>query len=128
MLKATLVEFLAGRRAGAEWCVVWLLWEGCPGPEKEAEKPVSVVPAHAWDGLRMASRLLCSHRLNWSSLAPSWLRHRQLGLQAKDQNFMLEDSAFWIFGGSVHYFRVPRAYWRDRLLKMKACGLNTLTT
>uniref|UniRef100_A0A4X1V7J6 Beta-galactosidase n=1 Tax=Sus scrofa TaxID=9823 RepID=A0A4X1V7J6_PIG len=76
----------------------------------------------------MASRLLCSHRLNWSSLAPSWLRHRQLGLQAKDQNFMLEDSAFWIFGGSVHYFRVPRAYWRDRLLKMKACGLNTLTT
>uniref|UniRef100_A0A8D1VUS0 Beta-galactosidase n=1 Tax=Sus scrofa TaxID=9823 RepID=A0A8D1VUS0_PIG len=74
------------------------------------------------------SMLLCSHRLNWSSLAPSWLRHRQLGLQAKDQNFMLEDSAFWIFGGSVHYFRVPRAYWRDRLLKMKACGLNTLTT
>uniref|UniRef100_A0A4X1V9T8 Beta-galactosidase n=1 Tax=Sus scrofa TaxID=9823 RepID=A0A4X1V9T8_PIG len=74
----------------------------------------------------------CDHevarRLNWSSLAPSWLRHRQLGLQAKDQNFMLEDSAFWIFGGSVHYFRVPRAYWRDRLLKMKACGLNTLTT
>lgn len=128
MLKATLVEFLAGRRAGAEWCVVWLLWEGCPGPEEEAEKPISVVPAHAWDGLRMASRLLCSHRLNWSSLAPSWLRHRQLGLQAKDQNFMLEDSAFWIFGGSVHYFRVPRAYWRDRLLKMKACGLNTLTT
>ncbi|XP_057605431.1 beta-galactosidase-1-like protein 2 [Hippopotamus amphibius kiboko] len=41
---------------------------------------------------------------------------------------MLEDSAFWIFGGSVHYFRVPREYWRDRLLKMKACGLNTLTT
>ncbi|XP_013835056.1 beta-galactosidase-1-like protein 2 isoform X3 [Sus scrofa] len=71
---------------------------------------------------------LVLRRLNWSSLAPSWLRHRQLGLQAKDQNFMLEDSAFWIFGGSVHYFRVPRAYWRDRLLKMKACGLNTLTT
>ncbi|KAG7240916.1 hypothetical protein INR49_026214 [Caranx melampygus] len=30
--------------------------------------------------------------------------------------------------GSIHYFRVPRAYWRDRLLKMKACGINTLTT
>lgn len=41
---------------------------------------------------------------------------------------MLEDSTFWILGGSVHYFRVPKAYWRDRLLKMKACGLNTLTT
>ncbi|XP_023677815.1 beta-galactosidase-1-like protein 2 isoform X2 [Paramormyrops kingsleyae] len=28
----------------------------------------------------------------------------------------------------MHYFRVPRAYWSDRLLKMKACGINTLTT
>ncbi|XP_063527712.1 beta-galactosidase-1-like protein 2 isoform X2 [Pongo pygmaeus] len=67
-------------------------------------------------------------RLDWSTLAPLWLRHRQLGLQAKGWNFMLEDSTFWIFGGSIHYFRVPREYWRDRLLKMKACGLNTLTT
>ncbi|XP_008579617.1 PREDICTED: beta-galactosidase-1-like protein 2 [Galeopterus variegatus] len=41
---------------------------------------------------------------------------------------MLEDSTFLILGGSMHYFRVPREYWRDRLLKMKACGLNTLTT
>ncbi|XP_029065511.1 beta-galactosidase-1-like protein 2 isoform X3 [Monodon monoceros] len=67
-------------------------------------------------------------RVNWHRLTPLWLRHRRLGLQAKGQNFMLEDSAFWIFGGSVHYFRVPREYWRDRLLKVKACGLNTLTT
>lgn len=66
--------------------------------------------------------------MDWSALVPLWLRHRQLGLQAKGWNFMLEDSTFWIFGGSIHYFRVPREYWRDRLLKMKACGLNTLTT
>ncbi|XP_058400750.1 beta-galactosidase-1-like protein 2 isoform X6 [Diceros bicornis minor] len=74
----------------------------------------------------------CDHevaqRLNWRNLISPWLRHRQSGLQAKGQNFMLEDSTFWIFGGSVHYFRVPKEYWRDRLLKMKACGLNTLTT
>nr|XP_051690460.1 beta-galactosidase-1-like protein 2 isoform X5 [Oryctolagus cuniculus] len=69
-----------------------------------------------------------ARRFNWSTLIPLWLRHRQLGLQAKGQNFMLEDSTFWIFGGSMHYFRVPKEYWRDRLLKMKACGLNTLTT
>nr|XP_035121055.2 beta-galactosidase-1-like protein 2 isoform X5 [Callithrix jacchus] len=67
-------------------------------------------------------------RLDWSTLVPLWLRHRHLGLQAKGWNFMLEDSTFWIFGGSIHYFRVPKEYWRDRLLKMKACGLNTLTT
>nr|XP_008019789.1 beta-galactosidase-1-like protein 2 isoform X1 [Chlorocebus sabaeus] len=69
-----------------------------------------------------------ARRADWSALVPLWLRHRQLGLQAKGWNFMLEDSTFWIFGGSIHYFRVPKEYWRDRLLKMKACGLNTLTT
>ncbi|XP_077619815.1 beta-galactosidase-1-like protein 2 [Crocuta crocuta] len=74
----------------------------------------------------------CDHkvaqRLDWYNMVPAWLRHRKSGLQANGQHFMLEDSTFWIFGGSVHYFRVPKAYWRDRLLKMKACGLNTLTT
>ncbi|XP_023559598.1 beta-galactosidase-1-like protein 2 isoform X2 [Octodon degus] len=71
---------------------------------------------------------LVLRRLDWSTLIPPWLRHRRLGLQAKGQDFVLEDTTFRIFGGSIHYFRVPRAYWRDRLLKMKACGLNTLTT
>lgn len=67
-------------------------------------------------------------RLDWRRLVSPWLRHRQAGLHVKGRNFVLEDSTFRIFGGSVHYFRVPKAYWRDRLLKMKACGLNTLTT
>ncbi|XP_070328994.1 beta-galactosidase-1-like protein 2 isoform X3 [Odocoileus virginianus] len=67
-------------------------------------------------------------RLNWSGLGASLLWRRHLGLRADGQNFKLENSAFWIFGGSIHYFRVPRAYWRDRLLKLRACGLNTLTT
>ncbi|OBS59551.1 hypothetical protein A6R68_09322, partial [Neotoma lepida] len=53
---------------------------------------------------------------------------QRLGLRTKGSDFVLEDSTFQIFGGSIHYFRVPREYWRDRLLKMKACGLNTLTT
>ncbi|KAH0516514.1 Beta-galactosidase-1-like protein 2 [Microtus ochrogaster] len=71
---------------------------------------------------------LVLRRLNWSTLLPLWLQHRRLGLRTKGPDFMLEDSTFQIFGGSIHYFRVPREYWRDRLLKMKACGLNTLTT
>ncbi|XP_029026374.1 beta-galactosidase-1-like protein 2 [Betta splendens] len=50
------------------------------------------------------------------------------GLRANSSEFTLETKPFRILGGSIHYFRVPRAYWRDRLLKMKACGLNTLTT
>ncbi|KAM8835931.1 beta-galactosidase-1-like protein 2 [Synchiropus picturatus] len=53
---------------------------------------------------------------------------RKVGLVANTSQFTLEGTPFQIIGGSVHYFRVPRAYWRDRLMKMKACGINTLTT
>nr|XP_046267069.1 beta-galactosidase-1-like protein 2 isoform X1 [Scatophagus argus] len=61
---------------------------------------------------------------------PAGLRRmsRKVGLSANSSQFTLEGQPFHILGGSIHYFRVPRAYWRDRLLKMKACGLNTLTT
>uniref|UniRef100_A0A3Q2DD25 Beta-galactosidase n=1 Tax=Cyprinodon variegatus TaxID=28743 RepID=A0A3Q2DD25_CYPVA len=50
------------------------------------------------------------------------------GLRADSSQFTLRGQPFRILGGSIHYFRVPRPYWKDRLLKMKACGLNTLTT
>nr|XP_023822481.1 beta-galactosidase-1-like protein 2 isoform X4 [Salvelinus alpinus] len=50
------------------------------------------------------------------------------GLRANSSQFTLEGETFRILGGSIHYFRVPRAYWEDRLLKMRACGVNTLTT
>ncbi|AWO99390.1 putative beta-galactosidase-1-like protein 2 isoform 2 [Scophthalmus maximus] len=50
------------------------------------------------------------------------------GLRANSSQFTLERKPFRVLGGSIHYFRVPRAHWEDRLLKMKACGLNTLTT
>uniref|UniRef100_A0A4W6E4D6 Beta-1,3-glucuronyltransferase 1 (glucuronosyltransferase P) b n=1 Tax=Lates calcarifer TaxID=8187 RepID=A0A4W6E4D6_LATCA len=53
---------------------------------------------------------------------------RKVGLSANSSQFTLEGQPFTILGGSIHYFRVPRAYWRDRLMKMKACGINTLTT
>ncbi|KAG7517023.1 beta-galactosidase-1 2 [Solea senegalensis] len=53
---------------------------------------------------------------------------RKVGLRANVSQFTLEGEPFQIIGGSIHYFRVPRAYWRDRLMKMKACGINTLTT
>ncbi|XP_036006073.1 beta-galactosidase-1-like protein 2 isoform X2 [Fundulus heteroclitus] len=50
------------------------------------------------------------------------------GLRANSSQFTLRGEPFRILGGSIHYFRVPRPYWKDRLLKMKACGLNTLAT
>lgn len=43
-------------------------------------------------------------------------------------NFLLDGKPFQIISGEMHYARVPRAYWRDRLKKAKAMGLNTICT
>lgn len=42
--------------------------------------------------------------------------------------FYLNGEPFRIIAGAIHYFRVPREYWRDRLIKLKACGFNTVET
>jgi beta-galactosidase len=40
--------------------------------------------------------------------------------------FHLDGKPFVIRSGEMHYARVPRPYWRDRMKKMRAMGLNTL--
>ena len=47
---------------------------------------------------------------------------------AGKNEFYLNGESFRIIAGAMHYFRVPREYWRDRLLKIKACGCNTVET
>lgn len=42
--------------------------------------------------------------------------------------FHLDGAPFRFISGAIHYFRVPRAYWRDRLEKLKACGFNAVET
>jgi beta-galactosidase len=44
------------------------------------------------------------------------------------ERFLLDGKPFQIISGEMHYARVPRPYWRDRLRKMHALGLNTLCT
>ena len=46
----------------------------------------------------------------------------------KGEHFFLDGEPFVIISGEMHYPRVPRPYWRDRMLKMRALGLNTLCT
>ncbi|CAH0553297.1 unnamed protein product [Brassicogethes aeneus] len=50
------------------------------------------------------------------------------GLSAKKPYFTLNDRNISIYSGAMHYFRVPKAYWRDRLRKLRAAGLNTVET
>lgn len=45
-----------------------------------------------------------------------------------DETFLLNGEPFTIASGAIHYFRIPKEYWRDRLLKLKACGFNTVET
>ena len=51
---------------------------------------------------------------------------RPEGLKIQGKNFSFNRKPFRIMSGSLHYFRVPASEWDDRLLKMKAMGLNTI--
>lgn len=42
--------------------------------------------------------------------------------------FLLDGKPFRIFSGEMHYNRIPKEYWKDRLTKLKAAGLNTVCT
>ena len=49
-------------------------------------------------------------------------------LRANGDHFELDGKPFQIISGAIHYERVPRPYWRDRLRKARAMGLNTVET
>ncbi|WP_250623338.1 glycoside hydrolase family 35 protein [Pinirhizobacter soli] len=49
-------------------------------------------------------------------------------LAIEQGHFMLDGKPFRVISGEMHYTRVPREYWRDRLKMAKAMGLNTITT
>lgn len=43
-------------------------------------------------------------------------------------HFALDGKPLQIISGELHYERIPREYWRDRLQKARAMGLNTIST
>jgi beta-galactosidase len=44
------------------------------------------------------------------------------------KQFYLDGKEFVLRSGAMHYFRIPKEYWRDRLLKLKECGFNCVET
>jgi len=63
-----------------------------------------------------------------AALAPRSAPSEQHSFRAADGQFLLDGKPFRIISGEIHYARVPRAYWRDRLRMAKAMGLNAVTT
>lgn len=53
---------------------------------------------------------------------------RSFTIDYENDVFLKDGEPFRYISGSFHYFRVAEFYWKDRLAKMKAAGLNTLQT
>lgn len=51
---------------------------------------------------------------------------RTFELDYSQDRFLKDGMPFRYISGSIHYFRIPRFYWKDRLLKMKMAGLNAV--
>lgn len=45
-----------------------------------------------------------------------------------ENSFFKNGKEHRILCGAMHYFRIPREYWRDRLEKLRQCGFNTVET
>ena len=62
-------------------------------------------------------------RRNQAAAKPAATKHT-FGIEG--DRFVLDGKPFVIRSGEMHYARIPREYWRDRMKKMRAMGLNTL--
>ncbi|XP_039109658.1 beta-galactosidase [Hyaena hyaena] len=53
---------------------------------------------------------------------------RTFQIDYSHNRFLKDGKPFRYVSGSIHYSRVPRFYWKDRLLKMRMAGLNAIQT
>lgn len=53
---------------------------------------------------------------------------RSFIIDYENDRFLKDGEPFRYVSGSLHYFRVPKSYWKDRMTKMKLAGLNALQT
>ncbi|XP_054644358.1 beta-galactosidase-1-like protein [Dunckerocampus dactyliophorus] len=51
---------------------------------------------------------------------------RSFTIDYKNNCFLKDGKPFQYISGSIHYSRIPRFYWKDRLLKMYMTGLNAI--
>lgn len=73
----------------------------------------------AWLVLPLCASTLCS---------PALFAAPQHTFTIADNHFQLDGKPFQLVSGEIHYARIPHQYWRDRLKKARAMGLNAITT
>lgn len=66
--------------------------------------------------------------LLWLCLALGSGLHAQHTFSLGDSTFLLDGKDFQMISGEMHYTRIPREAWRQRLQMAKAMGLNTIGT
>ncbi|KAG8241503.1 hypothetical protein J6590_085695 [Homalodisca vitripennis] len=64
----------------------------------------------------------------WKKLLPITSNRRSFEVDYENDQFLKDGQPFRYVSGSLHYFRVPREYWQDRLRKLRAAGLNVVST
>ena len=71
---------------------------------------------------------VCAASATGSSAQTAQPANRPHTFTVSGRQFLMDGKPYQIIAGEMHYTRVPRAYWQDRLQKAKAMGLNTITT
>lgn len=61
-------------------------------------------------------------------LLTSWNIASADDFKIENGKFLLNGEPIQLICGEMHYPRVPQEYWRDRLLRAKAMGINTIST
>ena len=75
--------------------------------------------------MKSASCVLCFLMLFLSTAVAQKATHT---FAIGEKDFLLDGTPFQIISGEMHFARIPREYWRDRLKMAKAMGLNTIAT
>lgn len=52
----------------------------------------------------------------------------KVDFEIRDNAFMLDGEPIQLICGEMHYPRIPHEYWRDRMKRAKAMGINTIST
>jgi beta-galactosidase len=75
----------------------------------------------------LISAIFCAAFLIAAASVPAGAQ-KQHSFVIQGNQFYLNGKPFQILSGEMHYARIPRAYWRERMEMAKAMGLNTIAT